>query len=1074
MAVIRQQTQVFNKPVGVVRADAGAAQVGQSIASAAGQLADIAYREGAIRAEEVGVEAALATPENKILTFNPETGKPEAIEVPRNYGTIAASAYTRVIDQRFNAAVDEDIQLRGKELAIKFDNAGNGAELYNEVMKDYIDQLSENAGGKYGEYIRTTGNKYREDTYLNMKARQTARAFAATVAAAKAKIDENLSQIEALAAQTGDSNDTNSFYTEAAAEIERNRIANVLTGPEAASALEKLNMRRTIGLSQNYFANNPYPAIAGNDLLNLQAGASAFNKLSPEIQAIMAPHLNDADAWRSVVGAFSTSAERSITATRIAMEQNADAFIKNYGDTPTGLTKTYWNEVALGNTATAQSNVEYLVRAYTSAVNDSLEIARTTGSEYLANKAMEGVSTAISNFEQATFASLVSGFDSRTDIEAVLTALQTKSDSDIEALRPDLQPLVQNVLNLSEGTGLDSIRTRIVDNIQSIASEKNFLLAKSEADAALAFATSIDESAFAFSSAKTNEDVDAIWASLVERGTSVDEGTRQSQLNIASTYASRAKIRLAFNSVFTQENVASVRDYLMRNIDDGTLSSSTKELLDDAKRFGAADPAQMNAAYSSIEGAWQESQAVQVARLRTEAIQSSIVNGYADPNDKATREAVFELYGADLNETTLPVFTMALPEPLYDAFSRFGDGSQNPEQLLTLATMWKQLRIVESNGYGVTSKSTLSIPADKQAILDEVVATIAIYAPQAEGFQDLAMIANASVAANAFFASSEGKAFLTGELGEGKTVLSRLREEFAGSAYSDEAITYAEARLSVNLYRKANGMAFTSTDDMINSIKADLSKRYVADPNVISESVPYIEDPAGTDWGGFGGFIKNTLSYAFGDFGDTSSMARFVDPMAKTMYPLSMTVGQNADLFMDYVRDQSGASNVKLLPAGMAQDGGTAYQVMIPTNIGYVPATKQIVPDESTEPVDVPVFISTREEGFIEILSGQQAMAEAEEISLAAEIQANEARTEANARAVALWYETNSQIISDISSSTGLIQAGTLSNLSKGSLASLNSLERTLNNRLKTFPNDRNIASLLVQIRTIKESFNAD
>ncbi len=830
-------------------------------------------------------------------------------------------------------------------------------------------------------------------------------------------------------------------------------------------------MRRTIGLSQNYFANNPYPAISGNDLLNLQAGVSAFNKLSPEIQAIMAPHLNDADAWRSVVGAFSTSAERSIAATRIAMEQNADAFIKNYGDTPTGLTKTYWNEVALGNTATAQSNVEYLVQAYTSSVNNSLEIARTTGSEYLTNKAMEGVSTAISNFEQATFASLVSNFDSRTDIEAVLTALQTKSDSDIESLRPDLQPLVQNVLNLSEGTGLDSIRTRMVDSIQSIASEKNFLLAKSEADAALAFATSIDESAFAFSSAKTTEDVGAIWASLVEQGASVDGGTRQSQLNIASTYASRANIRLAFNSVFTQENVASVRDYLMRNIDDGTLSSSTKELLDDAKRFGAADPAQMNAAYSSIEGAWQESQAVQVVRLRTEAIQSSIVNGYADPNDKATREAVFELYGADLNETTLPVFTMALPEPLYDAFSRFGDGSQNPEQLLTLATMWRQLRTVESNGYGVTSKSTLSIPADKQALLDEVVATISIYAPQAEGFQDLAMIANASVEANAFFAGNEGKAFLAGELGEGKTVLSRLREEFAGNAYSDEAMEYAEARLTVNLYRKANGMAFTSTDDMINSIKADLSKRYVADPNVISESVPYIEDPAGTDGGGLGGFIKNAWSYAFGDFGDTSSMARFVDPMAKTMYPLSMTVGQNADLFMEYVQDQSGSSNVKLLPAGVAQDGGTAYQVMIPTNIGYVPATKQIVPDESTEPVDVPVFISTREEGFIEILSGQQAVAEAEETAAAAEILADEAQAADNARAIALWYETSFQVISD----TGLIlQGGTLRGLANGEMKSLNTLERRLNNRLKQFPNDRNIASLLVQIRTIKESFNAD
>jgi hypothetical protein len=162
---------------------------------------------------------------------------------------------------------------------------------------------------------------------------------------------------------------------------------------------------------------------------------------------------------------------------------------------------------------------------------------------------------------------------------------------------------------------------------------------------------------------------------------------------------------------------------------------------------------------------------------------------------------------------------------------------------------------------------------------------------------------------------------------------------------------------------------------------------------------------------------------------------------------------------------------VKLLPAGVAQDGGTAYQVMIPTNIGYVPATKQIVPDESTEPVDVPVFISTREEGFIEILSGQQAVAEAEETAAAAEILADEAQAADNARAIALWYETSFQVISD----TGLIlQSGTLRGLANGEMKSLNTLERRLNNRLKQFPNDRNIASLLVQIRTIKESFNAD
>ncbi len=56
MAVIRQKTQVFNQPVGVVRADAGAGQVGRAISSAASRIADLAYRDAVINAEKAAVK----------------------------------------------------------------------------------------------------------------------------------------------------------------------------------------------------------------------------------------------------------------------------------------------------------------------------------------------------------------------------------------------------------------------------------------------------------------------------------------------------------------------------------------------------------------------------------------------------------------------------------------------------------------------------------------------------------------------------------------------------------------------------------------------------------------------------------------------------------------------------------------------------------------------------------------------------------------------------------------------------------------------------------------------------------
>ena len=65
MAVIRQRTQVFNQPVGVVRADAGAASVGQAISRAAGTMASLAFQDAADEAQKKGIELAQAVDEKK-------------------------------------------------------------------------------------------------------------------------------------------------------------------------------------------------------------------------------------------------------------------------------------------------------------------------------------------------------------------------------------------------------------------------------------------------------------------------------------------------------------------------------------------------------------------------------------------------------------------------------------------------------------------------------------------------------------------------------------------------------------------------------------------------------------------------------------------------------------------------------------------------------------------------------------------------------------------------------------------------------------------------------------------------
>jgi hypothetical protein len=86
MAVVRQNTQVFNQPIGVVRANAGASELGSAIVAAASRASDLAYRRGAEEAEKVGTKAGIAQPVSKIVAINPETGLPEAYQAPAGFG----------------------------------------------------------------------------------------------------------------------------------------------------------------------------------------------------------------------------------------------------------------------------------------------------------------------------------------------------------------------------------------------------------------------------------------------------------------------------------------------------------------------------------------------------------------------------------------------------------------------------------------------------------------------------------------------------------------------------------------------------------------------------------------------------------------------------------------------------------------------------------------------------------------------------------------------------------------------------------------------------------------------------
>ena len=170
MAVIRQRTQVFNKPVGVVRADAGATQIGSAISSAASRISQLAYREAAINAEIAGQKAAKSQPSDKIIAINPDTNMPEAYTPPASFGTIAARSYQNMIDRRFEESILNEFATRGSEFA----KSSTTADQYKNRMSKYIEEMynAEGEATPYSRYIQEAGSEYVASTYAALSKKQ--------------------------------------------------------------------------------------------------------------------------------------------------------------------------------------------------------------------------------------------------------------------------------------------------------------------------------------------------------------------------------------------------------------------------------------------------------------------------------------------------------------------------------------------------------------------------------------------------------------------------------------------------------------------------------------------------------------------------------------------------------------------------------------------------------------------------------------------------------------------------------------------------------------------------------------
>ena len=193
MAVIRESRQFKIGPVGVARAS-DLRESSRALSETLSTVGQIQYERAARNALKVGEEAGQSA-----IVIDPETGLPQPLIPPKGFGSIASDAYDRVARNRFEFSIQNEIELKGQELAAKYGNNPNGSALYHQTMSDYVESMTEAAeGAGYKSYIADTGTAYRDLTTQKLAIQQQERERSEMINFAKTAFTKGTNSVEAL------------------------------------------------------------------------------------------------------------------------------------------------------------------------------------------------------------------------------------------------------------------------------------------------------------------------------------------------------------------------------------------------------------------------------------------------------------------------------------------------------------------------------------------------------------------------------------------------------------------------------------------------------------------------------------------------------------------------------------------------------------------------------------------------------------------------------------------------------------------------------------------------------------
>ena len=385
MPVIREKRQYDSiRPVGVVRMDTGEQRKYAGIAEAAKTLTGLAVNEMGRQAEIAAEKSAQEIASSRITTINPKTGKPEALDWigdNRFFGRKAANAYARVVSDRFQKEIDDQIKQRAGEIALQYENDPYSVEKYEDQMVSFLEgmaQGSEENGKKtaYTNYILDQGTQYITSTKLSMMQERNRRERNKLQASIVAKNAENLEMAFNFGLEGRDVAD----FIEASVDRNLDGEASALLKPGASiahsNALETAYVNGSINRIFQGLNGKPLERARVELAIRTQNTDGLPEALAEQIEALL-PYIDQQNKTSILQQASALSADfREIETQEVKLQVELDKVKARR-------LRTYYETDEAGYEAAIRSSI---LNAYNSMDGNAVTAAITGASDRTANR----------------------------------------------------------------------------------------------------------------------------------------------------------------------------------------------------------------------------------------------------------------------------------------------------------------------------------------------------------------------------------------------------------------------------------------------------------------------------------------------------------------------------------------------------------------------------------------------------------------------------------------------------------------------------------------------------------------